>query len=305
MLAAMNIYHTPVMLNECLEGLKITSSGTFVDLTFGGGGHSGAILERLDTGKLFAFDQDPDAAENAKSFVDKSFNFIPSNFQYFKRYLKLHGFETVDGILADLGVSSHQIDTPHRGFSTRFDAELDMRMDKTSPKTAKTVVNEYSQSELQQILSQYGEVRNARQLSEAIARARSSSSINTIEDLKSILNPLARRNQEFKYQAQVFQAIRIEVNNELEVLKEMLVQAAEALNVGGRLVVISYHSLEDRLVKNFFNTGNFKGEQEKDLYGNVIRPLQPITKKPLVPHEEELQFNKRSRSAKLRIAEKL
>jgi 16S rRNA (cytosine1402-N4)-methyltransferase len=299
-------YHEPVMLSECLEGLNIQPEGIYVDVTFGGGGHSRAILEKLTTGRLLVFDQDPDAAANAAEFKDdKRFTFIAANFRHLKRYLKLHKAEKVDGILADLGVSSHQINTPERGFSTRFDADLDMRMNPNIEKTASEVLNSRSSAELQRILGMYGEVTNARTAAEAIFSARHNSPIETIAQLKDILLRYAPKHRENKYFAQVFQALRIEVNDELAVLEEFLTQVPEVLNPGGRLVVMSYHSLEDRLVKNFISKGKFDGEVEKDFYGNAIRPLGSVTRKPVEATAEEVTRNPRARSAKLRIAEKL
>lgn len=298
-------YHVPVMLSECLEGLQIQPDGIYVDVTFGGGGHSRAILERLTTGRLLVFDQDPDAAENAGEFKDDSrFTFIAANFRHLKRYLKLHKVEKVNGILADLGVSSHQINTPERGFSTRFDADLDMRMNPNIEKTAREVLKTRSGTELQRILGMYGEVTNARTAAEAILTARYNTPIETVNDLKGILMRYAPKHRENKYFAQVFQALRIEVNDELSVLEEFLTQAPEVLAPGGRLVVMSYHSLEDRLVKNFIQKGKFYGEVEKDFYGNEIKPLKSITRKPVEATEEEVAVNPRARSAKLRIAEK-
>jgi len=299
-------YHEPVMLAECLEGLNIQPEGVYVDVTFGGGGHSRAILERLTTGRLLVFDQDPDAAANAAEFKDdKRFTFIAANFRHLKRYLKLHKAEKVDGILGDLGVSSHQINTPERGFSTRFDADLDMRMNPNIEKTAREVINSRSSAELQRILGMYGEVTNARTAAEAIFTSRHSTPIDTVADLKALLMRYAPKHRENKYFAQVFQALRIEVNDELAVLEEFLTQVPEVLNPGGRLVVMSYHSLEDRLVKNFILKGKFDGELEKDFYGNAIRPLSSVTRKPVEATPEEVARNPRARSAKLRIAEKI
>lgn len=293
------------MLTECLEGLAIKPEGTYVDVTFGGGGHSKAILEKLTTGRLLVFDQDPDAAANAELLKDNErFTFIAANFRHIKRYLKLHKAEKVDGILADLGVSSHQINTPVRGFSTRFDADLDMRMNPNSEKTAREVLNSRSSAELQRILGMYGEVTNARTAAEAIFAARHNAPIETVNELKGILMRYAPKHRENKYFAQVFQALRIEVNDELSVLEEFLTQVPEVLNPGGRLVVMSYHSLEDRLVKNFIQKGKFDGETEKDFYGNVIKPLNSVTRKPIEATAEEIAANPRARSAKLRIAEK-
>ncbi len=298
-------YHKPVLLKQSIEGLQINPDGIYVDLTFGGGGHAMAILEHIKEGRLFAFDQDPDAAENAERLTSKSFKFIKNNFRYADKFLKIHGVDHVDGILADLGVSSYQIDTPERGFSTRFDGDLDMRMDKDSSKSAKQVINKYSEQDLHKIFGMYGEVRNAKSLANAIVNARNLSPIKTNETLKKILAGFAPRGREFKYFAQVFQALRIEVNNELEVLKEMLVSCTKILKPGGRFVVISYHSLEDRLVKNYFNKGKFYGDVDKDVFGNELKPLQPVTRKPVVADELEILENNRSRSAKMRIAKKI
>ena len=298
-------YHEPVMLSECLDGLNIRPDGIYVDVTFGGGGHSRAILEKLTTGRLLVFDQDPDAVANAEQWKDDPrFTFIAANFRHIKRYLKLHKAEKVDGILADLGVSSHQINTPERGFSTRFQADLDMRMNPNNEKTAREVLNVSSATELQSILGRYGEVTNARTAAEAIFSARHNSPIETVNDLKGILMRYAPKHRENKYFAQVFQALRIEVNDEMKVLEEFLMQVPEVLNPGGRLVVMSYHSLEDRPVKNFIQKGKFDGEVEKDFYGNEIKPLKSITRKPIEATEEEVKRNPRARSAKLRIAEK-
>ena len=292
------------MLQECLEGLAIKPDGVYVDVTFGGGGHSKAILQQLDGGKLYAFDQDEQARTNAEAIDKRSFTLIASNFRYMKRYLKMYGITKVDGILADLGVSSHQIDDPGRGFSTRFDAELDMRMDLSASTTAQTVINTYVEAELHRILGMYGEVKNAKTLAGAIVSERINQSIDTVADLKKILDRYAKRGREFKYYAQVFQAIRIEVNEEMKALEEMLEQTVEILNDRGRLVVMSYHSLEDRMVKNFINKGKVYGEVEKDFYGNVLKPLAGITRKPKMATVEEIKENNRARSAKLRIAEK-
>ncbi|UBM57310.1 16S rRNA (cytosine(1402)-N(4))-methyltransferase RsmH [Marinilongibacter aquaticus] len=297
-------YHVPVMLGECLEGLNIDPKGVYVDVTFGGGGHSKAILEKLDGGRLLAFDQDDDARENAQEITDKQFTFVSANFRHLKKYLRVHGVRKVDGILADLGISSHQIDEPSRGFSTRFDGELDMRMNPKGGRSAKEVLNTYSVEELHKIFGMYGEVKNAKTVAQAIDMARINKPIESIEELKAILMPLAPKHREFKYFAQVFQAIRIEVNEELAVLEEFLEQVPEVLNDNGRLVVMSYHSLEDRMVKNFIRGGHVDGRIEKDFYGNVLKPLAAVSRKPIVANEEELQRNPRARSAKLRIAEK-
>lgn len=300
-------YHIPVMLNECMQGLNIKKDGVYVDVTFGGGGHSRAILDRLENGRLIAFDQDQDARENAEALKsDSRFLFIQANFSFLERYLKIYNIGAVDGILADLGVSSHQIDDPSRGFSTRFDGPLDMRMNTNDgEQSAWEVVNNYSAEALQSIFSRYGEVHNSRTLANAIFTTRHNAPINTVGELVAILKRFAPKYREYKYYAQVFQAIRIEVNRELEALENFLTQTPKLLKPGGRLVVMSYHSLEDRLVKNFMLKGNFKGEPEKDFYGRVIKPLQAITKKPIEADEEEVLRNPRARSAKLRIAEKI
>ncbi len=297
-------YHVPVLLKESIEGLARQQDGIYVDLTFGGGGHSKEILKHLKKGKLYGFDQDKEAQRNAIELNPATFQLIEANFRFLKRYLKANSVTQVDGILADLGVSSHQINAAERGFSTRFDAVLDMRMDLSAKKTARNVVNESSEEDLHKILGMYGEVRNAKTLAAAIVKSRVNKKIDTVEDLKKILLPLAPKKTENKYLAQVFQALRIEVNDELTALQEMLTQSAEVLKPGGRLVIISYHSLEDRLVKNFINKGKFHGEIEKDIYGNFEKPLTGINRKPIEASEEEIKLNNRSRSGKLRIAEK-
>jgi len=297
-------YHNPVMLKECIDGLAIKPDGIYLDLTFGGGGHSREILKYLKNGHLYAFDQDSDAKANAEKIENRSFTFIEANFRYLKRYLKMYGVKQVDGILADLGISSHQIDDPSRGFSTRFEGELDMRMDQKATKNAKDVLNTYKQDELHKILGMYGEVRNAKTLAAAIVAERVNKEIMTSDDLKAILKKFAKRGKENRYFAQVYQAIRIEVNEELKVLEEAMEQSAEVLAPGGRLVVMSYHSLEDRIVKNFIMKGNIEGKVEKDFYGNVIKPLEAVNRKPITASEEEVAENNRARSAKLRIAEK-
>ncbi|MEL7005405.1 MAG: 16S rRNA (cytosine(1402)-N(4))-methyltransferase RsmH [Bacteroidota bacterium] len=300
-----NRYHKPVMLGECIEGLNIDPDGIYIDVTFGGGGHSKAILDKLGNGHLYAFDQDQDAKANAQEIENSSFTFIEGNFRYIKRYLKALRITEIDGILADLGISSHQIDDASRGFSTRFDADLDMRMDQSARITAKDVINDYSQDELHRILGMYGEVRNAKTLAAAIVSARINKAIDTVEDFKGILAKYAKRGKENRYYAQVFQAIRIEVNEEMKVLEEFLQQSVELLKPQGRLVVMSYHSLEDRLVKNYIAKGKSSGEVEKDFYGNVLKPLNPVNRKPITASDEELKENNRARSAKLRIAEKI
>lgn len=294
------------MLEECMEGLALKPGGVYVDLTFGGGGHTREILNRLqDEGKVFGFDQDEDAAAIADLIDSSSFTFVQANFRYFKKYLKLHGVSKVDGILADLGVSSHQIDEPGRGFSTRFDGPLDMRMDTSAGQTAADLLNTLSQNELHRILGMYGEVRNAKTLADVICRERISKPFAEIEDLRSVLRKYAPKGKEFKYYAQVFQALRIVVNDEMAALEEMLQQCGEVLKPGGRLVVMSYHSLEDRLVKNYINFGNTEGKAEKDFYGNLLRPLAPVNRKPIEATAEEIAINNRARSAKLRIGEML
>ncbi len=298
-------YHQPVLLKDCLDGLNIKPDGVYVDVTFGGGGHSKAILEKLGAnGKLFAFDQDKDAVKNVPA--DKRLTFIPQNFMYMKNFLRMYEVTHVDGILADLGVSSHQFDEAGRGFSIRFDAELDMRMNQSSEKTAAKVLNEYEENKLKQIFREYGEVDNAGRLVKLIAEGRALFAINNTERFKEVIAPCTPKyNKEHQYLAKVFQALRIEVNDEMEALKELLKQSLEVLKPGGRLVIMSYHSLEDRLVKNFVKSGNFEGEAIKDFYGNISRPFNLITKKPIVPGEEEIEKNNRARSAKLRIAEKV
>lgn len=300
----MSNYHQPVMLKECLDGLNIQANGIYVDVTFGGGGHSKAILEKLGKdGKLIGFDQDPDAKRNILN--DDRFIFVDQNFQFLKNQLRFLGIQKVDGILADLGVSSHQFDAADRGFSIRFDATLDMRMDQLRDKDAKYVLNNYSEQDLHRIFGMYGEVHNAKSLAALIVKSRLIKTIETVATFKDLIKPLVKRGKENQYYAQVFQALRIEVNEELEVLKNFLVQSAEVLKPGGRLVVMSYHSLEDRLVKNFIQKGKFSGELEKDLYGNTSTPLIAVSRKAITASEEEIEINNRARSAKLRIAEKV
>jgi 16S rRNA (cytosine1402-N4)-methyltransferase len=301
----MSAYHEPVLLPECLDGLALRPGGVYVDVTFGGGSHSRAILERLEGGRLLAFDQDADALANARALGDPRLTFIAANFRHLKRYLKLYKIDQVDGILADLGISSHQIDTPERGFSTRFDADLDMRMNQGSDRTAGQIIAEYSEEQLHKIFGMYGEVTNARTLAAAVVSARANSPIQTVQQFKAAIQRLAPRGKENKYFAQVFQALRIEVNEELAVLEEFLTQVPDVLAPGGRLVVMAYHSLEDRLVKNFIAKGKFSGDVEKDLFGNEIKPLRSVTRKPIEAGPDEISRNPRARSAKLRIAERV
>jgi len=299
-----NDYHMPVMLDECIEGLQINPSGVYVDVTFGGGGHSKEILKKLDqSGKLFAFDQDPDALKN--TIPDDRFTLIHQNFRFLKNNLKLRGVGEVDGILADLGISSHQINERERGFSTRFDAQLDMRMDQVGDLDAKDIINEYSEEELHRIFGMYGEIQNAKTLARTIVSSRIHEPIVSVNQLKASIAKVVPRNKENKYYAQVFQALRIEVNKELEALEAFLMQSVMVLKPGGRLVVMSYHSLEDRLVKNFMLKGKFRGEVEKDFFGNEIKPFKVIAKKVIVASPEEIENNNRARSAKLRIAERI
>lgn len=299
----MTEYHNPVMLQECIEGLNIKPEGVYVDVTFGGGGHSREILKHLgQNGRLLAFDQDADAQKNIPK--DDRLTFIDQNFRYLKNNCRLQGAISVDGILADLGVSSHQFDQPERGFSIRFDAELDMRMDQAGSLTAGEVVNSYSEEQLHRIFGIYGEIKNAKTLAHTLVTQRLNRPVETVGDLKSAIAKLIPKGKENKYLAQVFQALRIEVNQELEALKEFLEQAADMIRPEGRLVVMSYHSLEDRLVKNFIAKGKFYGEVEKDFFGNRIRPFESLTRKAIVASEEEVKQNNRARSARLRIAVK-
>jgi 16S rRNA (cytosine1402-N4)-methyltransferase len=297
-------YHKPVLLRESVEGLNINPDGVYVDVTFGGGGHSAEILKKLSVnGRLYAFDQDADAAANVPD--DGRFVLIRQNFRYLRKYLKFYNALPIDGLLADLGISSHQIDVPERGFSTRHDANLDMRMDVNAPLTARKIVNTYTEEQLQAVFSSYGEIINSRTLARTLVAERQKEPVATVSGLKKAIAPCVTRGKENQYYAQVFQALRIEVNQELEVLKELLVQSGEVLKKGGRLVVISYHSLEDRLVKNYINKGKFEGEVEKDIFGNPEGvPLKAVSRKPVEAGEEEVRDNPRSRSAKLRIAEK-
>jgi 16S rRNA (cytosine1402-N4)-methyltransferase len=298
-------YHRPVMLKECIEALQIDPEGIYVDVTFGGGGHSMKILEQLKGGRLIAFDQDEDARKQADQIKSRSFTFCQTNFMYMKRYLKLNGVTQVNGILADLGISSHQIDSPARGFSTRFDGPLDMRMDQTQSQTAADVLNDYSEDQLHKLFGMYGELKNAKTAARMVAQQRVNKPFARTEDLKAALQSIAPRGKENKYFAQVFQALRIEVNTEMKALEDFLHQCGEVMAPGGRLVVMSYHSLEDRMVKNYMIKGKVFGEVEKDFYGNEIKPFQTVGRKPVEATEEEVAGNSRARSAKLRIAEKI
>lgn len=297
-------YHKPVMLAECLEGLKIKPEGVYVDVTFGGGGHSIRILEQLTGGRLIVFDQDEDAKRQAENIQSRSFTFCQANFKYMKQYLKSLEVSHVDGVLADLGISSHQIDSPERGFSTRFDGPLDMRMDKRSALTAAKILKEYPEEKLHRILGMYGEVKNARTVARAIVQHRTVK-LDSNADLIAVLKPLAPRGKEFKYYAQVFQALRIEVNQEMEALESFLTQCGDVIQKGGRLVVMSYHSMEDRMVKNYINTGKVFGDLDKDFFGNPIKPFQAVNRKPVMASEDEVRENNRARSAKLRVAERI
>lgn len=296
-------YHNPVLLNESVEGLNIKPDGIYVDVTFGGGGHTKAILKQLGkTGKVLAFDTDPDAASNRIN--DERLTLIPENFRFIKRFLKFYGYDQVDGILADLGVSSHQFDEPSRGFSTRFDGNLDMRMNPNSTLTAASVINEYSEGDLTRIMRDYGELKQAKRFARTIVHERKTAVFNSTSQLKACLSAFVPKSKENKILAQVFQAIRIEVNQELEVLKEFLMQTPDLLKKGGRLSIISYHSLEDRLVKRFIRNGLFEGEPERDMFGNYYVPFVKAGNL-IVPTEEEIESNNRARSAKLRIAERV
>lgn len=298
------MYHDPVLLHKSVDGLVKNTAGTYVDVTYGGGGHSKEILKKLDEGtRLFAFDQDADAIAN--KINDKRLTLIQSNFSYMKNYLQFYKALPVDGILADLGVSSHQFDDASRGFSFREEAKLDLRMDKNAPIDAREVINQYSEEELKKIFSLYGEVHNAGFAAKLIGNYRKKQPINTTTGLRNALAKAVNKKKENQYLAKIFQALRIEVNGELEALKVLLKQSVQALSNGGRIVVISYHSLEDRIVKNFLKSGNFEGIIEKDFYGNPLTPFKVITKKPVLPSEEEIKKNNRARSAKLRIAEKI
>lgn len=293
------VYHRPVMLHECMAALDLQKDGLYVDVTFGGGGHSRAILENNSIGHLYAFDQDADAAHQSESISDTRFTFIAANFRFLKLFLQHHGVDKVHGILADLGISSHQIDTPDRGFATRYDGPLDMRMDRKQSLTAHEVVNTYSEADLHKILGMYGEVRNARTLASVMVRARSSAPLTTTGQLAAVCKPFAQQGKQHKYLAQVFQAIRMEVNQEMEALYTFLEDATSLLYPGGRLVVLTYHSLEDRPVKQFLAKGKRSGAPEKDFYGNLLRPYEPL--KPKNASSEEMETNPRARSATLRV----
>jgi 16S rRNA (cytosine1402-N4)-methyltransferase len=295
-------YHNPVLLNECIEGLSIKPTGIYVDVTFGGGGHSKLILKNLKGGKLFAFDQDANAHKNA--LQEDGFKLINANFRHLKNFLRMEGVRKIDGLLADLGVSSHQFDVAERGFSIRFDAELDMRMNTHSSLSAKEVVNEYAQQDLANVLYKYGELRNSRAIARAIVESSKQEAIITTNQLIDVVGHMVPEKNRNQFLARIFQAIRIEVNDEMKALAEMLLDAVDMLNEGGRLVVLSYHSLEDRMVKNLMKKGKFEGELEKDFFGNPIKDLTEITRKVIVPSKKQIEANTRARSAKLRIAEK-
>jgi len=297
------MYHTPVLLKESIEGLALKSKGIYVDVTFGGGGHSKQILKHLTSGRLIAFDQDEDSLKN--KIEDERFTLVNSNFRYLKNFLQLYDSIPVDGILADLGVSSYQIDNAERGFSTRYNGLLDLRMDKRNKLIGTKIINNYSEDELNKIFYQFGEIKNASKLTTVIVEKRKKSEIKTSYQFIEAIRSCMPKGKENKYLAKVFQAIRIEVNNELDALKEFLIQSAQVLKSGARLVVISYHSLEDRLVKNFMKSGNFEGEILKDFYGNQLVDFRLIIKKPIIASVSEIEKNRRARSAKLRIAEKI
>lgn len=298
------VYHIPALLPQTIEALDIKPDGTYVDVTYGGGGHSRAIVSLLSQqGHLYGFDQDMDAVSRA--VVDSRFTIVRSNFRYLVNFMRYHGVESVDGILADLGVSFHHFDDPDRGFSFRWDGPLDMRMNRDSSLTAATVVNTYPEERLADIFYLYGEIKNARRVAAAIAKARASQQIDTVEQLLAIINPLIDPARQKKELAKLFQALRIEVNHELDALRDLLSGALKMLRPGGRLAIITYHSLEDRLVKNFMRTGNFEGNENKDFYGRNLSPFKPLSAKPIVPDEAEIEANPRSRSAKLRVATKL
>ena len=296
-------YHLPALLTESIAGLNLRPDGIYVDVTFGGGGHSRAILDQLTTGRLVAFDQDTDAAANA--FGDERFTLLNQNFRYLKNNLRYLGITAIDGLIADLGVSFHQFDQQERGFSFRSDAALDMRMNRQAPVKASDILRTYDEEKLADVFYLYGELTTSRRLAAAIVRARAAKPVVTVSDLAEALRGLVPPREENKFWARLFQSLRIEVNGELDALKEMLLQALQVMKPGGRMAVITYHSLEDRLVKNFFRTGSFEGESEKDFYGNVSAPLKALNRKVIVPSEDEIRSNSRARSARLRVAEKI
>lgn len=298
------VYHIPALLNECIEGLNIRPSGIYVDVTFGGGGHSKAILNCLDDdGHLYGFDQDADAEQNI--LHDSRFTFVRSNFRFLKNFMRYYDVDSIDGLLADLGVSFHHFDASERGFSFRFDGALDMRMNRRARTTAADIIESYTQEQLSDIFYLYGELRSARKIAGAVVSARRVQKIDTTTRLVEVVSPYIDKRQEKKELAQLFQALRIEVNQEMEALRRMLLSACELVRPGGRIAILTYHSLEDRLVKNFFKTGNFEGRVEKDFFGRIESPLRPVNNKVIVPDDDEVIRNPRARSAKLRIAEKL
>lgn len=299
-----SVYHIPALLDACMAGLAVQPDGTYVDVTFGGGGHSRAILERLgDKGRLYAFDQDEDACANR--IEDNRFTFVRSNFRFLKNFMRYYDVDSIDGLLADLGVSFHHFDASERGFSFRFDGALDMRMNRRARTTAADIIESYTQEQLSDIFYLYGELRSARKIAGAVVSARRVQKIDTTTRLVEVVSPYIDKRQEKKELAQLFQALRIEVNQEMEALRRMLLSACELVRPGGRIAILTYHSLEDRLVKNFFKTGNFEGRVEKDFFGRIESPLRPVNNKVIVPDDDEVIRNPRARSAKLRIAEKL
>lgn len=299
-----SVYHIPALLDACMAGLAVRPDGTYVDVTFGGGGHSRAILERLgDKGCLYAFDQDEDACVNR--IEDSRFTFVRSNFRFLKNFMRYYDVDSIDGLLADLGVSFHHFDASERGFSFRFDGALDMRMNRRARTTAADVIENYTQEQLSDIFYLYGELRSARKIADAVVSARRMQKIDATTRLVEVVSPYIDKRQEKKELAQLFQALRIEVNQEMEALRRMLLSACELVRPGGRIAILTYHSLEDRLVKNFFKTGNFEGRAEKDFFGRIESPLRPVNNKVIVPDDDEVIRNPRARSAKLRIAEKL
>ena len=305
-MAEETVYHVPVLLKESVDGLNITEGGNFVDVTFGGGGHSKEIYSRMDkNGHLYSFDQDADAEKNADGFDTKRFTFVRSNFRFLKNFMRYYGVEHIDGLLADLGVSSHHFDDSARGFSFRFEGKLDMRMNQRAGMTAADVVNTYEEERLADVLYLYGELKQSRKIAAALVKARQEKPIETIGDIMEVSKTFFRNEREKKDMAKLFQALRIEVNHEMDALKEMLKSATEMLKPGGRLVIITYHSLEDRIVKNLMKTGNVEGKEDKDFFGKVNTPYRLVNRQVIVPTDEEMTRNPRSRSAKLRIAEKL